>query len=125
MYYALFLYLLFLYFTEYFLNQQSNGPHSKHLYTKVLLISVMPIDNLLWRAKIGVFQSAKFCINEWSKLDNMIKKSVNIKRFKFMLMKFLPLQKRSLFSIHDLTGVKLLTRVRVNELNELNELNFI
>ena len=38
-------------------------------------------------------------------------------------MKFLPLQKRSLFSIHDLTGVKLLTRVRVKFIH-LNEHKF-
>ena len=47
-------------------------------------------------------------IKEWNKLDNMIKKSVNIKCFKSMLIKFFSLQERSLFSIHDLTAVKLL-----------------
>ena len=35
-----------------------------------------------------------FCINEWNKLDNLIKKSVNFKCFKSMLMKFLSLQER-------------------------------
>ena len=40
-----------------------------------------------------------FCINKWNKLDNMIKKSVNIKCFKSMLMKFFSLQERSLFMI--------------------------
>ena len=39
----------------------------------------------------------------------MIKKLVNIKCFKSMLIKFFSLQKRSLFSIHDPTG--LLTRL--------------
>ena len=37
--YVLFLCLLFLYFTEHFLNKQSHGLHSKHLYTKALLRS--------------------------------------------------------------------------------------
>ena len=52
-----------------------------------------------------------FCINEWNKLDNMMKKSVNIKCFKSMLMKFFSLQERSIFSIHDPPGAKLLTRL--------------
>ena len=54
-----------------------------------------------------------FCINEWNMLDNMIKRSVNIKCLKSMLMKFFSLQERSLFSIHDPTGVKLLTNFKV------------
>ena len=37
--YVLFLCLLFLYFTEHFLNQQVHGIHPKNLYTKVLLRS--------------------------------------------------------------------------------------
>ena len=37
--YVLFLYLLFLNFTEQFLNKQNHGLHSKHFYEKVLLRS--------------------------------------------------------------------------------------
>ena len=38
--YVLFLFfLLFLYFTDHFLNQQGHGLHSKNLYTKLLLRS--------------------------------------------------------------------------------------
>ena len=65
-----------------------------------------------------------FCINEWNKLDNMIKKSVNIKCFKSMLMKFFSLQERSPFSIHDPTGVKLLTRLWL-KFSHLNKHKFI
>ena len=54
-----------------------------------------------------------FCINGWNELDNMIKKSVNIKCFKSMLMGLFSLQERSLFSIHDPTGVKLFTILRL------------
>ena len=64
-----------------------------------------------------------FCINEWNKLDGMIKKSVNIKCFKSMSMKFFSLQERSLFSIHDPTGVKLLTGLRL-KFTQLNEHEF-
>ena len=54
-----------------------------------------------------------FCINEWNKLDNMIKKSVNIKCFKSVLMRSFSLQERSLFLVDDTTGAKLLTRLRL------------
>ena len=63
-----------------------------------------------------------FCINERNNLDNMIKKSVNIKCVKSMIMKFLSSQE-ILFSIHDPTGVKLLTRLRL-KFSHLNEHKF-
>ena len=53
----------------------------------------------------------------------MIKQSVNIKCFKSMLMKFFFSQEESLFSIHDPTGVKLLTRLRL-KFSHLNENKF-
>ena len=55
----------------------------------------------------------------------MIKKSVNIKCFKYMLMKLFSLQERSLFSVHDWTGnsldlelVKERFRLKFSHLNE-------
>ena len=59
-----------------------------------------------------------FCINEWNKLDNLIKKSVNIKCFKSMLMRFF-----LLFSIHDPTSVELVTRLRL-KFSHLNKHKF-
>ena len=47
-----------------------------------------------------------FFINECNKRDNLIKKSVKIICFKSMLMKFFSLQEKSLFTIHNSTGVK-------------------
>ena len=44
------------------------------------------------------------------------KKAENIKSFKSTLIKFLIFKERSLFPIHDITGVELLTR-----LSHLNE----
>ena len=52
-----------------------------------------------------------------------IQKSVNIKCFKSMLIKLFSLQERSLFSIHDPTGVKLLIRLQLN-FSHLNKHNF-
>ena len=63
------------------------------------------------------------CINEWIKLDNLIKRPVNIKCFKSILMKFFSLQEKSLFSVHDPTGAKLLTRLRL-KFSHLNEHKF-
>ena len=46
-----------------------------------------------------------------------------MKCFKSMLMKFFSLQERSLFFIHDPTGVKLLTRLRL-KFSHLKKLRF-
>ena len=54
---------------------------------------------------------------------NLVKKSVNIKCYKSLLMKFLSLQERSLLSIHDPTGVKLLTRLGL-KYGQLNKHKF-
>ena len=66
------------------------------------------------RAKIEQFKYSvfPFCINEWNKMDNLIKKSAKIKFFKSMLIKLFSLLERSLFSIHDPIGVKLLTTLQ-------------
>ena len=53
----------------------------------------------------------------------MIKKSVNIKCLKPMLMKFFSLQETLLFSIHNPAGVKLFTRLRL-KFSHLNEHKF-
>ena len=53
----------------------------------------------------------------------MIKKSVSIKCFKSMLMKLFFSQERSLFSIPDPIGVKLLTRFQL-KFSHLNEHKF-
>ena len=63
------------------------------------------------------------CINKWNRLDNMIKKSVIIKCHESMLMKCFSLYERSLFSIHDPTGVKLLARLQ-SKFSHLNEQRF-
>ena len=53
----------------------------------------------------------------------MIQKLVNIKCFKSMLMKLFSLQERSLFSIYDPTGFKLVTRLRL-KFSHLNKYKF-
>ena len=48
-----------------------------------------------------------FCVREWNKLDNTIRDIESIKQFKSMLKNFFSLNRRSLFSIHDLIGAEL------------------
>ena len=64
-----------------------------------------------------------FCVREWNKLDNNIRDAESIKQFKSMLKNFFSLNQRSLFSIHDPVGVKLLTRLRL-QFSHLNEHKF-
>ena len=64
-----------------------------------------------------------FCVSEWNKLDNPIRDAESIKQFKSMLKNFLSLNQRSLFSIHDPVGVRLLTRLRL-QFSHLNEHKF-
>ena len=52
------------------------------------------------------------CVNKWYKLDISLRKAENIKRFKSMLKDFFNLKQKSLFTIHDPRGVKLLSRLR-------------
>ena len=64
-----------------------------------------------------------FCVREWNKLDNTIRDAESVKQFKSMLKNFFSLNQRSLFSIHDPVGVKLLTRLRL-QFSHLNEHKF-
>ena len=54
-----------------------------------------------------------FCVREWNKLNNTIRDAESVKQFKSMLKNFFSLNQRSLFSIHDPVGVKMLTRLRL------------
>ena len=64
-----------------------------------------------------------FCVREWNKLDNTIQDAESIKQFKLMLKNFFSLNQRSLFSIHEPVGVKLLTRLW-QQFSHLNEHHF-
>ena len=64
-----------------------------------------------------------FCVREWNKLDNTIRKAESIKQFKSMLKIFFSLNQKLLFPIHDQVGVKLVARLRL-QLSHLNEHKF-
>ena len=52
-----------------------------------------------------------------------MRKAEKIERFKCMLKDFFNLKQKSLFAIHDWTGIKLLARLRL-KFNHLNEHKF-
>ena len=52
-------------------------------------------------------------MTEWNKLDNSIREAETVNQFKAHFKEFMKLKERSLFSVHDPLGVKLLTRLRL------------
>ena len=63
------------------------------------------------------------CVREWNKLYNTMQDAESIKQFKSMLKKIFFLNQRSLFTIHDPVGAKLLRRYQL-QFNQLNEHKF-
>ena len=63
------------------------------------------------------------CISEWNRLDVSDRSCTTISEFKKRLLLHIRPSKRSIFDIHDLTGIKLLTRLRV-ECSDLHEHRF-
>ena len=63
------------------------------------------------------------CMREWNQLDESIKSLRTIPVFKRELMRLIRPLKRSLFGFHDIEGVRLLTRLRV-EFSDLREHRF-
>ena len=64
-----------------------------------------------------------YCINEWRKLSNDIKRSESLIQFKKSILKFIRPTQNSIFDICDNEGVKLLTRLRLG-LSHLNKHKF-
>ena len=62
-------------------------------------------------------------MREWNQLDESIKSSPTVSVFKRELMSLIRPPKRSLFGIHNIEGVRLLTRLRV-EFSDLREHRF-
>ena len=60
------------------------------------------------------------CISEWNRLDVSERSCTTISEFKKRLLLRIRPSRRSIFNIHDLTGIKLLTRLRV-EFSDLHE----
>ena len=65
----------------------------------------------------------QICPKEWNQLDVTLQSSQTISEFKRRLIQLVKLLKRSMFNIHDLDRVKLLTRLRV-EFSDLRSHKF-
>ena len=63
------------------------------------------------------------CLSEWNQLDETIKNSPTISVFKRELVRLVRQTKKSFFGIHDIEGVRLLTRLRV-QFSDLREHKF-
>ena len=89
--------------------------HNAHRYQTQVPCHLLPSE------RINDFCSFfPFWVREWNKLDNTIQDTESIKQFKSMLKIFFSLNERSLFSIYDPLGGKLLTRLRLQFIH-LNE----
>ena len=64
-----------------------------------------------------------YCVNEWNKLDPAIRDLKKISLFKNALLRFIRPSSADVFNVNDPTGLKLLTRLRLN-LSHLNEHKF-
>ena len=62
-------------------------------------------------------------INEWNSLDVSIRKCETVSQFKTKLINLVRPPKKSTFKIHDINGIKLLTRLRV-EFSDLRSHRF-
>ena len=62
-------------------------------------------------------------INEWNSLDVSIRKCETVSQFKTKLINLVRHPKKSTFKIHDIKGIKLLTRLRV-EFSDLRSHRF-
>ena len=76
-------------------------------------------------ARTKVFGNSFFplCIKEWSKLNDKIRNTKSINKFKVTILNFTRPKGNSVFDIHDTTGNKLLSRLRLN-FSHLNEHKF-
>ena len=55
-----------------------------------------------------------YCVNEWNKLDPVLRELENISLFKKSLLRFIRPKAMSVYGLMDPPGLKLLTRLRVN-----------
>ena len=79
----------------------------------------------LFNVKHEYFRNSFFpsTVIEWSKLDNNIRNWESVSDFKKQNLKFFRPSPNSTFNVHNLDGIKLLTRLRVG-LSHLHENKF-
>ena len=77
------------------------------------------------KARTKAFENSFFpyCIKEWLKLSDEIRSIESSKQFKKTILDFIRPKENSIYAIHDISGLKLLTRLRLN-FSHLNEHKF-
>ena len=75
-----------------------------------------------FRGITKAFESSSFpcCAKEWGNLSKELRNIHSIKTFQFSILNFVRPRENSIFAIHDINGLKLLTRLRLN-FSHLNE----
>ena len=77
------------------------------------------------KARTKAFENSFFpyCIKEWLKLNDEIRSIESSKQFKKTITHFIRPKENSIYAIHDISGLKLLTCLRLN-FSDLNEQKF-
>ena len=78
-----------------------------------------------FRGRTKAFESYFFtyCAKEWGNLSEELRNIDSIKTFKLSILNFVRPRENSVFAVHDINGLKLLTRLRLN-FSHLNEHKF-
>ena len=77
-------------------------------------------------ARIKIFESSFFpyCAKAWGYLSEELRNMNSINTFKTCILNFVGLRENSVFEVHDINGLKLLTRLRL-DFSNLNEHKFL
>ena len=77
------------------------------------------------KARTKAFENSFFpyCIKEWLKLSDEIQSIESSKQFKKTILDFIRPKENSVYAVHDISGLKLITRLRLN-FSHLNEPKF-
>ena len=78
-----------------------------------------------FRGRTKVFESVFFlyCAKEWGNLREELRNIDSINKFKLSVLNFVRHIENAVFAVHDINGLKLLTRLRLN-FSHLNEHKF-
>ena len=77
-------------------------------------------------ARTKIFESSFFphCAEAWGNLSEELRNINSINMFKTCILNFVRLRENSVFEVHDINGLKLLTRLRL-DFSNLNEHKFL
>ena len=70
----------------------------------------------IFRGRTKAFESSffPFCAKKWGNLIEDLRNIDSIKKFKLIILNFARPRENSVFSVHDINGLKLLARLKLN-----------